>query len=74
MKLLSRTDEMLMIAVYRLKDEAYAFNIRNQLKKMTGRTWAYGALYILLERLADKGYLTSYLTDPVSEKGGKRRS
>ena len=73
MKLLSRSDELLLLAVYRLKDDAYAFTIRDQLKKVTGKSWAYGALYISLERLAEKGYLSSYLSDPTPERGGKSK-
>ena len=73
MKLLSRSDELLLLAVYRLKKEAYAFTIRQHLKKITGKSWAYGALYISLERLVQKGYMTSYLTDPTPERGGKSK-
>ena len=73
MKLLSRSDELLLLAVYRLKKDAYSFTIRSQLKKVTGKSWAYGALYISLERLAEKGYLSSYLSEPTSERGGKSK-
>ncbi|MCP4726622.1 MAG: PadR family transcriptional regulator [bacterium] len=73
MKILSRSEELLLLTVYKLKNEAYAFNIRSQLKKITGKASAYGALYVLLERLVEKGYLKSFLSDPTSERGGKRK-
>ncbi len=73
MRILSRSEELLLLTVYRLKDEAYAFNIRSKMKELTGKASAYGALYVLLERLVAKEYLNSYLTDPTSERGGKRK-
>ncbi len=73
MRILSRSEELLLLMVYRLQEEAYAFNIRGELKQITGKASAYGALYVLLERLVEKGYLKSYLTDPISQRGGKRK-
>jgi PadR family transcriptional regulator PadR len=72
-KFISRSEEFLLLAVWRLKDNAYGVTIRNQIKKATGKTWAYGALFVMLRRLEKKGYLTSYFTEPSSRRGGKSK-
>jgi DNA-binding PadR family transcriptional regulator len=73
MKLLSRTEEFILLAVLFLKDEAYSVQIRNRLKEVTGKIWSYGALFISLEQLVKKGYMTSSLTDPLPERGGRSK-
>ncbi|MBN2244218.1 MAG: PadR family transcriptional regulator [Candidatus Aminicenantes bacterium] len=73
MKLLSRTEEFILLAVLFLKDEAYSVKIRKWLNKITGKTWSYGALFISLEQLVKKGYLLSSLTDPLPERGGRSK-
>ena len=73
MKLLSRTEEFILLAALSLKDVAYSVQIRKRLKDVTGKTWSYGALFISLEQLVKKGYLTSSLTDPLPERGGRSK-
>lgn len=73
MKLLSRTEEFILLAVLFLKDEAYSVKIRRRLNEVTGKTWSYGALFISLEQLVKKGYLNSSLTDPLPERGGRSK-
>lgn len=73
MKLLSRTEEFILLATLYLRDEAYSVLIRKRLKDVTGKTWSYGALFISLEQLVKKGYLTSSLTDPLPERGGRSK-
>jgi PadR family transcriptional regulator PadR len=72
-KFISRSEEFLLLAVWRLKENAYGVTIRDQLKEATGKTWAYGALFVMLCRLEKKGYLTSNFTDPSSQRGGKSK-
>lgn len=73
MKLLSRSEEVLLLAVWRLQDEAYGVTIREQLKEVTGKTWSFGALFVSLDRLAKKGFVESYYSDPIPQRGGRRR-
>lgn len=72
-KFISRSEEFLLLAVWRLKDNAYGVAIREQIKEATGKTWAYGALFVMLSRLEKKGYLKSYFTDPSPQRGGKSK-
>ena len=73
MKFLSRSEEMFLLAIWRLQDNAYGVTIRNNLHEVTGKTWAFGALFITLDRLVKKGFLTSYLTEPTPERGGRSK-
>ena len=70
-KFISRSEEYLLLAVWRLKDEAYGVTIRDQLTASTGETWAFGAIFVMLNRLEKKGMLTSQLSDPTPQRGGK---
>ena len=72
-KFISRSEEFLLLAVWKLKENAYGVTIRNLLKAATGKSWAYGALFVMLQRLEKKGYLTSYFADPSSQRGGKSK-
>jgi PadR family transcriptional regulator PadR len=72
-KFISRSEEFLLLAVWRLKENAYGVTIRDLLQKATGKTWAYGALFVMLCRLEKKGYLTSQFTDPSPQRGGKSK-
>ena len=72
-KFISRSEEFLLLAVWRLKDNAYGVAIREQIKKATGKTWAYGALFVMLRRLEKKGYLKSHFADPSPQRGGKSK-
>lgn len=72
-KFISRSEEFLLLAVWRLKENAYGVAIRDQIKKATGKTWAYGALFVMLNRLEKKGCLTSHFSDPSPQRGGKSK-
>ena len=72
-KFISRSEEFLLLAVWRMKENAYGVTIRDQIKEATGKTWAYGALFVMLSRLEKKGYLTSQFADPSTKRGGKSK-
>ncbi|MGD8779723.1 MAG: helix-turn-helix transcriptional regulator [Ignavibacteria bacterium] len=73
MKLLSRQEEMLLLAVWRLQHDAYGVLIREKLKEITCKEWAFGAIFTMLDRLVQKEMLTSYLTAPTPERGGRSK-
>jgi DNA-binding PadR family transcriptional regulator len=73
MKLLSRSEELVLLTVMKLQEDAYCIPIREELIKVTGRTWSFGSVYDPLDRLEKKGLLKSYLTEPVKERGGRSK-
>ena len=73
MKLLSRSEEMVLLAVQTLGDDAYCVPIRSHLIRITGQKWSFGSIYDPLDRLEKKGLLKSRLTEPVKERGGRSK-
>ncbi|MFA8343660.1 MAG: PadR family transcriptional regulator [Rhodothermaceae bacterium] len=73
MKILTRPEEMVLLAVWKLKGNAYGVTLAEQLTEMTGQKWVLGAVYVPLERLEKKGYLKSYLSNPTKERGGRSK-
>ncbi len=73
MKILSRADELVLLAVWRLQDEAYGVPIRKHIIDMTGTDWSIGSVYDSLEKLSEWGYLDSFQSSPTPERGGRRR-
>lgn len=71
MKVLTRQEEQILLAVYRLEDNAYLVTIREQLKQFTGKYFSVGTVYAPLERLHQAGYLDSFFGNPTAERGGK---
>jgi PadR family transcriptional regulator PadR len=73
MKLLTRQEELILLAILRLGDKAYCVPILDQVEEVTGREWALGSIYITLHRLEKKGCIESQFGTPTPERGGKRK-
>ena len=73
MKFLSRSEEFALLAILYLQEEAYGVAIRDRLRKMTGQSWAFGAVFVTLNRLEKKRMLDSRLADPSPRRGGKSK-
>ncbi|HHF51779.1 MAG TPA: hypothetical protein ENL46_03730 [Candidatus Aminicenantes bacterium] len=73
MTYLSRIEEILLLAIWKLKENAYGIAIRRQVEKDTGISWLSEAIYAPLSRLKDKGYVTSIKAQRSTEKGGRPR-
>ncbi len=73
MRLLSRSEEYVLLAVWRLKGNAYTLSILAQVSNVTGYKWQIGAIYIPLEKLRKKKYLRKYKGDPTPERGGRSK-
>ncbi len=73
MKLLSRIEEIILLAIWRLGDEAYGMSIREEVIKATGKKWLLGAIYGPLGRLQKNGYVISVKGEPSPERGGRAK-
>jgi len=73
MDLLTRREEIILLSVWRLKNEAYGMAIKNHVSKVTGKKWLFGSIYTPLEKLLEKGYLRSEKGDPTPERGGRAK-
>lgn len=66
-------EELVLLTVGVLYDDAYAVAIAKELESQSGRAVAVSAVHKSLYRLEDKGMLESRLGDPESKRGGKRK-
>jgi PadR family transcriptional regulator len=71
--LLGEVEQLVLLAVLRLDDQAYAVPIRALVKREAGVDLSRGTIYVTLERLERKGYVTSWFSDPQAVRGGKAR-
>lgn len=70
---LGELEQIVLLAVMRLGEGAYATPILEEIESQAGRRVARGALYTALDRLEAKGCLRSKLGDPLPERGGRAR-
>ena len=70
---LGEFEQVVMIALAHLGENAYGMTIRGEIEKRTGRSVSIGAVYATLDRLERKGYVASWLADPTAERGGKAK-
>src|ERR1700738_1650827 len=61
------------LAASRLGDGAYGLAVRHDLSERAGRDYSVGAIYTTLQRLEDKGLLTSRHSEPLPVRGGRSR-
>ncbi|UCC45356.1 MAG: helix-turn-helix transcriptional regulator [Candidatus Zixiibacteriota bacterium] len=73
MKLISRKEELVLLSIWKLRDNAYGVTITDQLAKTTGRYWSIGAVYDVLDRLTRKALVAASASDPLPERGGKSK-
>ncbi len=74
MKYLTKSEEILLLAVWRLKDNAYGVTIKDLVQKITGKKMSFGALYVSLDKLVKKGYAVKTSGDPSPERGGRSKN
>jgi len=70
---LGEFEQLILLAILRLGDEAYGVTIRAELADRAARSVAPGALYTALERLETKGLITSRMSDPTPQRGGRAK-
>ena len=73
MKFLSRIEEILLLAIWKLGENAYGIAIREQVEKDTGVKWLSGAIYGPLSRLRKNGYVKTAIADNSADQRGRPR-
>lgn len=66
-------EQLILLALVRLGDEAYGVSIHNEIVRRAGRDVKVAAVYKTLERLEDKGLAISTVGEPTAERGGRRK-
>jgi len=70
---LGEFEHLVLLAVLRLGPDSYGMRVRREIAQRTGRDVTIGAVYATLDRLAAKGLVTSTLSDPTPERGGRAK-
>ena len=70
---LGEFEQIVLLAILRLQDRAYAVPLREEIQVRTGRRVARGALYTALDRLEQKRCRRSRMSEPMAERGGRSR-
>jgi DNA-binding PadR family transcriptional regulator len=66
-------EELVLLAILKIGEGAYGVPIMEALEEATHRTVAVGALYTTLERLEEKGLVSSRKGEPTAERGGRAK-
>ena len=69
---LGEFEQMLLLAAMRLEDEAYGVKLMEALERV-GRSASRGTVYITLDRMEEKGWISSELSASRPERGGRPR-
>jgi DNA-binding PadR family transcriptional regulator len=64
---------MVMLAVLRVRDEAYGVPIAREIEQTIGRPVTHAAVYLALDRLRKHGLVASRLGEPTPERGGRAK-
>jgi PadR family transcriptional regulator, regulatory protein PadR len=70
---LGEFEQMVLLALLRLGEHAYGASIRAEILARTGRSITPGAIYPTLDRLEQRGLVTSHWGEPTHERGGRSR-
>lgn len=62
-----------IMAIFRLGNEAYGVRIKNYLMEITKKDFNYGTMYCMLDQLVKKGFLRKVEGEPTPERGGRRK-
>jgi PadR family transcriptional regulator len=65
--------QLVMLAVLRLGEEAYGATIQRELEETAGRSVSIATVYVTMERLEQRAFVESWLSDPTPVRGGKSK-
>ncbi len=73
MDILTKLEELALLAVLELGDEAYGISVYKHINNITGQNMSISSIYFPLDRLVEKGYLSSFKGDSTPKRGGIRK-
>ncbi len=66
-------EQLVMLALLRLGDDGFGAAVQREIAERSGRDVTLGAVYTALARLEEKGFVESFVGDPLPQRGGRRR-
>lgn len=73
MEILTLNEEILLLAIWKLKDNAYGVSIMERVMETSPKKIVYGTLYNSLDNLVRKGYVITHRGEPTPERGGRSK-
>lgn len=70
---LGEFEEIILLLVGILGEEAYAYKIEEEFTEQTTKSSTIGAIHSTLNRLENKGFLDSFMGEPSARRGGRRK-
>ncbi|MDR7129996.1 DNA-binding PadR family transcriptional regulator [Algoriphagus sp. 4150] len=70
---LGELEELILLTVGILDQEAYGVAVLEEIKNQTGRKVNISAIHTVLNRLEEKGFLKSHMGGATEERGGRRK-
>lgn len=70
-RLLGGFEQLLLLAILRLEDDAYGATVRRELIQCARKDVAVGAIYTGLDRLEAKGFVESWMGESTAKRGGR---
>src|SRR5215510_12011291 len=70
---LGEFEQLVLLALARLGEDAYGVSIRATLIERTKRKPLFGAIYSTLRRMEEKGLVRSFAGDPEPVRGGRAK-
>ena len=71
--MLGEFEQLVLLAVLRLGDEAYGVPVLAEIERATGRSPTLATVHTTLSRLEAKGLVVSRLGAPTPQRGGRRK-
>lgn len=73
MTILTKAEEILLLTILRLKDDAYGTTILREIKGRTGKDLTIGSLWVSLDLLHKQGLIAKRVADEPPARGGRRK-
>lgn len=70
---LSRREEQVLLSIWNLRNDAYLISIKKHLSMLTNTEWSLSAVQKPILQLERKGYITTYMGEASSRRGGRRK-
>ena len=71
---LGQFEQLVLTAILTLREDAYGVTIHSKVQEMARpKLVSLGAVYVTLDRVEDKGFVASWLSDPTSARGGRAK-
>lgn len=70
---LGEFEELILLTVAVLDEDAYGVSVTQELEQKTGRAVGFSTVHTTLQRLEEKGFLSSSMGGATAERGGRRK-